>query len=92
MMTGGEDASRSSDLSREETLLYFLAQAYKENPEANVDGMASLLTDAELLRYGHIGHELGELIQTGYHLLPPEIQEINQKGILGLYAEEDWGG
>ena len=76
---------------REETLLYFLAQAYKENPEANVDGMASLLTDAEVLRYGHIGHEIGELIQRGYHLLPPEVQEINQKGILGLYAEEGWG-
>lgn len=77
---------------REETLLYFLTQAYKENPEANVDGMASLLTNAELLRYGHIEHELGELIQKGYHLLPPEVQEINQKGILRLYAEEDWRG
>ncbi len=78
--------------AREETLLYFLAVAYKENPEANVDGMSSLLTDAELLRYGHIEHELGEMIQAGYHLLSPETQETNQNIILGLYSDENWDG
>ena len=75
----------------EVTLLYFLALVYKENPETNVDGMVHLLTDAELLRYGHIEHELGQLIQAGYHLLPSEAQEANQEVILGLYAEENWG-
>jgi hypothetical protein len=78
--------------STEETLLYFLAKAYRENPEANVDGIAHLLSDAELLRYGHIEHELGELIQAGYYLLTPEIQEINQQAILGLYSDENRGG
>jgi hypothetical protein len=73
---------------REEALLYFLVQAYKGNHEANVDGMAQLLTDAQLLRYGHIEHELGEMIQAGYHLLPPDVQEKNQNAILRLYAEE----
>jgi hypothetical protein len=29
--------------AQEEMLLCFLAQAYKENPEANVDGMASIM-------------------------------------------------
>jgi len=76
--------------SQEEVLLYFLIQAYKENPEANIDGMSALLTNEKLLRYGHIEHELGELIRTGYHLLTPEIQETNQKAILALYDEKNW--
>jgi len=74
--------------TREVTLLYFLVQAYKENPEANVDGMAHFLTDAELLRYGHLEHELGELIQAGYHLLPSKVQETNQRTVLKLYEDE----
>lgn len=75
----------------EETLLYFLVQAYKGNPEANVDGMAQLLTDAELLRYSQIEHELGEMIQAGYHLLSPDVQDKNQNTILALYSEEQCG-
>lgn len=74
--------------SREVTLLYFLVQAYRENPETNVDGIVHLLTDAELLRYGHIEHELGELIHVGYHLLSSEAQETNQQTVLKLYEDE----
>ena len=75
----------------EETLLYFLTLAYKENPEANVEGIAALLTNAELFHYCKIENELGELIQTGYHLLSPDIQELNQETIFELSGEEDWG-
>jgi len=74
----------------EETLRYFLAKAYTVNSEANVSGIAALLADAELLRYGHIEYELGELIQAGYHLLSYESQEANQRVILDLYKDEDW--
>jgi hypothetical protein len=75
---------------QEEAFLYLLALAYKENPEANIDGIATLITDAELLRYNHIQHELGQLIGASYHLLPSEAQEKNQRIILCLFNEEEW--
>ncbi len=76
--------------AQEETLRYFLVLAYKENPNANIEGIAVTLSDKELLQYGQIEHELGELIQASYHLLSPEVQENNQRVILDLYAEENW--
>lgn len=75
----------------EETIRYFLAKAYTANPESNVDGMSVMLSDKDLLCYGQINHELGEMISIGYHLLDKKVQERNQSHILGLYDDEDWG-
>lgn len=50
-----------------------------------------LLSDKELLRFGHLENELGELIGASFHLLPATDQEACQKVILSLYEEEKWG-
>lgn len=75
----------------EETIRYFLTKAYIENPELNVVGIAGILTDKEMLRYGHIDYEIGELIVAGYHYLNNHEQESHQVLVLGLYDGEDWG-
>lgn len=74
--------------SNVEVLRYFLINAYIENPAMNVDGMATILTDKQLLRYGHLNYELGMLTQAAYHLLDPIVQERNQKLVLDLYMDE----
>ncbi|KPA15889.1 ATPase, AAA-type, core domain protein [Candidatus Magnetomorum sp. HK-1] len=77
--------------SHDVVILYFLINAYQTNPEMNISGIGSLITDKILLRFGNIDYELGKLIQQTYHILSSEIHILNQRVILDLYAEEDWG-
>jgi hypothetical protein len=69
-------------------LRYLLIREYQVNPESNIDGIAAQLTDAELLRYGRLEHELGELTGASYHLLPEAVQDAHQRSVLELYAED----
>jgi len=78
-------------LSVVEVLRYFLIEGYAASPEVNMEGIGAQLTDKNLHRFGQIEHELGELIQAGFHLLNSDVQEEFQKIILKLYEDEDWG-
>jgi hypothetical protein len=77
--------------SVEITLRYFLINAYTENPENNVDGISYQLIDDVLLGFNEFRYEIGELIRAGYHFLDSELQEANQKIILKLDENRDWG-
>nr|WP_321513163.1 AAA family ATPase [uncultured Pseudodesulfovibrio sp.] len=74
--------------AREFGFMYLLTLCYKENPEKNSDGITSLLTDKELLRFGRIEFELGSLANSTYHLLSEEVAAENQTLVMELYAEE----
>ncbi len=77
--------------SWEESIIYLLLLAYQENPEANIAGIVTLLSDKKLLRYGRIEHELSKLAGMSFHLLNDSDQELLQRTILSLYEDEDWG-
>ncbi len=74
--------------SWEEAILYLLLLAYKENLEANIAGIVTLLSDKNLLRYGRLKHELGKLAGISFHLLAVSDREAFQKNILSLYDED----
>ncbi|WP_419780288.1 AAA family ATPase [Maridesulfovibrio sp.] len=76
--------------SREFGFMYFLALCYKNNPEKNIIGISSLLTDKELLRFGRIEFELGQLANSAYHLLTEEVAAKNQDLVMSLYSEEKY--
>jgi ATPase family associated with various cellular activities (AAA) len=78
-------------IAREESLLYFLVKSYAAIPETNVEGMSVILTDKAQLYDSRLQHELCELIQAGYHLLEPEIQEANQRILLNKHEDKDPG-
>ncbi|QLQ33250.1 MAG: hypothetical protein HZT40_18480 [Candidatus Thiothrix singaporensis] len=69
---------------------YFLIKPYSKFPENYADGISTLLTNPELLRYGHLDYELGRLMQVSYFVLPESIQLKNQQIILSLYKDDDW--
>lgn len=71
-------------------ILYFLIKPYSEFSERHVNGICALLTNSNLLRYGHLEHELGQLMQAIYYFLPEDIQLQNQRYILNLYHDEVW--
>jgi hypothetical protein len=73
---------------REFGFMYLLTLCYKENPEMNIEGIASLLTDKELLRFGKIEFELGSLANSTYHFLSEEVAAENQELVMALYAEK----
>ncbi|MCI5220655.1 MAG: hypothetical protein D3914_16030, partial [Candidatus Electrothrix sp. LOE2] len=73
--------------SWEESIIYLLLLAYQENPEANTAGIAFLLTDKNLLRYGQLEHEFGELTGVSFHLLPESDQIIFQRIVLCMYDD-----
>ncbi|MEF2144384.1 MAG: AAA family ATPase [Desulfovibrionaceae bacterium] len=74
--------------SKEEGILYLLIQAYMVNPQENIDGIAHLICDDRLLRYGHLEYELSQLMNRSYHLLSPEEKERNQQAVMSIYEEE----
>jgi hypothetical protein len=74
--------------AREFGFMYLLTLCYDENPEKNIDGIAALLTDKDLLRFGRMEFELGRLANSTYHLLSEEVAVENQSLVLALYAEE----
>ena len=76
--------------SWEESIIYLLLLAYKENLEENTAGISFLLTDKNLLRYGRLEHELGELAGSSFHLLNDSDQEIFQRTVLSLYDDKDY--
>lgn len=73
-----------------EFIIYLLLIAYQENSEANTAGIAFLLTDKNLLRYGHLEYELGELAEASFHLLNNSDQELFQRTVLRLYDDKDY--
>uniref|UniRef100_UPI0040571175 NACHT domain-containing protein n=1 Tax=Candidatus Electrothrix sp. TaxID=2170559 RepID=UPI0040571175 len=77
--------------SWEESIIYLLLLAYHENLEANIAGITVLLSDKNMLRYGRLEHELGELASTSFHLLNESGQDLFQRTVLSLYDDEDWG-
>ncbi|CAA6810026.1 MAG: Unknown protein [uncultured Thiotrichaceae bacterium] len=70
--------------------LYFLIKPYFDSPERHVDGISTLLTDTDFLRYGQLDYEIGQLMQMSYFILPEIVQRENQQIILNLYDREDW--
>jgi len=76
--------------SWEESITYLLLLAYQENPEVNIAGIAFLLTDKNLLRYGRLKYEMGKLAGASFHLLNDLNQEFFQRAVLSLYDDEDW--
>ncbi|MCI5227211.1 MAG: hypothetical protein D3918_11310, partial [Candidatus Electrothrix sp. AX2] len=76
--------------SWEESIIYLLLLAYQENPEVNIAGIAFLLTDKNLLRYGRLKYEMGKLAGASFHLLNDLNQEFFQRTVLSLYDDEDW--
>lgn len=82
-----EPQLRNSNLS---IILYFLITPYSEFSEKYADGISTLLTNPELLRYGHLDYELGELMQVSYPALSEQSQLKNQKIILSLYENNEW--
>ncbi len=76
--------------SWEAGMLYLLILAYRENLVANAAGIAALLSDKNLLRYGRLEHELGELAGSSFHLLNDSDQELFQRAVLCLYDDKDY--
>uniref|UniRef100_UPI004055A11A AAA family ATPase n=1 Tax=Candidatus Electronema sp. TaxID=2698783 RepID=UPI004055A11A len=76
--------------SCEAGMLYLLILAYRENLVANAAGIAALLSDKNLLRYGRLEHELGELAGSSFHLLNDSDQELFQRAVLCLYDDKDY--
>ncbi|MCI5224287.1 MAG: hypothetical protein D3924_16870, partial [Candidatus Electrothrix sp. AR4] len=71
-------------------ILYLLLLSYKENPEANTAGIATLILNKNLLHHGFLEYELGELAGISFHLLTDSDQKLFQHTVLSLYDDEDW--
>jgi hypothetical protein len=76
--------------SCEAGMLYLLILAYRKNLVANAAGIAALLSGKNLLRYGRLEHELGELAGSSFHLLNDSDQELFQRAVLCLYDDKDY--
>ncbi|HSN23034.1 MAG TPA: hypothetical protein VLS45_02500, partial [Methylomicrobium sp.] len=76
--------------SWEESIIYLLLLAYQENQEANTAGIAFMLTDKNLLRYGYLEYEFGALAGASFHLLSNSDQEMFQRAVLSLYDDKDY--
>lgn len=74
--------------TREETLAYFLIQAYRANIECNVNNIAEFLKREEVFKSGYLDDEIGELIQDVFPYLPENSQEELQLWILHSLCSE----
>ena len=69
---------------------YLLLEAYQVNIENNLIGIASQLTDPEMIRESQLRYELGTLTLKAYPLLPTSIHFQHQQLIMDMYKEEDF--
>jgi hypothetical protein len=68
---------------------YLLLLGYKVNPANNINGILFQLLDANLLRYGKLDYELGQLSAIAYPYISAEYHEKHQALIMQLYDEEE---
>ncbi|PSB30818.1 AAA family ATPase [Chlorogloea sp. CCALA 695] len=76
-------------ITQEQTIRYFVIQAYKENIQANGPGIEYQLQDKELLSWSRLKYELGELILKAYPHISESTWINNQSLILSFCSGED---
>lgn len=81
--------------SSELALRYMTVEAYRENPEDNLEGIKEQICDTELHLYSDFNYEIGRLMQEAYPHLDRSTRKQNQRAILALrdqvQDEEDEG-
>lgn len=70
-------------------LRYMLIQAYRANPEDNLDGIEAQICDTSLHLYSDMNYELGCLMQEAFPLLSRQACLESQKSVLDLRDKVD---
>jgi hypothetical protein len=70
--------------SSELALRYMTVEAYRKNPEENLEGIKEQICDTELHLYSDFNHEIGRLMQEAYPHLDRSTRRQNQRSILAL--------
>ena len=68
-------------------LRYLLIQGYFANPEENIDGIKAQVVDGEMMRYGKLKYELGQLANATIHLMADHDVEACQEVVHNLYSD-----